>query len=220
MSEGVFPLEWPDDWPRTHPARRTRSRFQKKSFGVIRDQTLAELERMGAAGVQISTNVELRQDGLPRSGARNPDDPGAAIYFRWRGQPYVLACDTYQAVWENVHAIGKTIAAMRTIERHGASQLLERAFSGFTALPPAGDGQEAPPPWWTVLGLTDELFGAKISRVVANPEHPERPALLRAANAAFRFVMSAHHPDKPNANKAKGEAAIAAIAEARQALET
>lgn len=50
---------------------------------------------------------------------------------------YVLACDLFNEVRLNMHAIGLTVIAMRQIERCGASSMLERAFRGFMAALPA-----------------------------------------------------------------------------------
>ncbi len=50
---------------------------------------------------------------------------------------YVLACDLFNEVRLNMHAIGLTVEAMRQIERCGASSMLERAFRGFMAALPA-----------------------------------------------------------------------------------
>ena len=47
---------------------------------------------------------------------------------------YVIACDLFKEVRLNINAIRLTIAAIRQIERCGASSLLERAFKGFKAL--------------------------------------------------------------------------------------
>src|SRR3546814_20391176 len=40
----------------------------------------------------ISTNVRTRLDGLPRSGEREPNDSGAAVYWEeWNGERRVIA---------------------------------------------------------------------------------------------------------------------------------
>lgn len=44
---------------------------------------------------------------------------------------YVLACDLFNEVRLNMHAIALTVEAMRQIDRCGASSMLERAFRGF-----------------------------------------------------------------------------------------
>ena len=54
---------------------------------------------------------------------------------------YVLACDVFDEVRLNVNAIRLTIAALRQIERCGASIMLERAFRGFSKQITAGAGE-------------------------------------------------------------------------------
>ncbi len=50
---------------------------------------------------------------------------------------------------DNIQAIRKTIEAMRGLERWGVSDMLQRTFSGFKALPDqTGIGKEA---WWIVF---------------------------------------------------------------------
>jgi hypothetical protein len=56
---------------------------------------------------------------------------------------YVLACDLFNEVRLNMHAIALTVEAMRQIERCGASSMLERAFRGFMAALPA-KGETSP----------------------------------------------------------------------------
>ena len=56
---------------------------------------------------------------------------------------YVIACDLFKEVRLNINAIRLTIAAIRQIERCGASSLLERAFKGFAALPPMKENHVA-----------------------------------------------------------------------------
>jgi hypothetical protein len=133
MSAQAFPLHWPDGWPRTKtPAR---SRFDV-SFTAARDGLFDEINRMGGRYIVLSTNIELRRDGLPYANQRTPSDPGVAVYFERKGKQMVFACDRWDLVKDNMRAIQKTIEAMRGIERWGASDMLERAFSAFEALPP------------------------------------------------------------------------------------
>jgi hypothetical protein len=109
----------------------------------------AELGRMGGGSIVISTNLPLKSDGKFRLD-RDPVDPGAAVYFRRVDKDVVFACDQFDTVRENVYAVAKTIEAMRAIERYGASELLDRAFSGFLGLPAvASEGEDA----WSILGL-------------------------------------------------------------------
>jgi hypothetical protein len=64
----AYPLSWPDGWKRV--ARRSRSRFEVSGFGKARDFLLAEIRRMGGTGVILSTNIPLRNDGLPYANSR------------------------------------------------------------------------------------------------------------------------------------------------------
>lgn len=121
----AYPLSWPIGWPRNKST--VRSRFgtwrNKPSVARSRDVVIAELKRAGVADwkVVISTNLPLRRDGLPYSNQKEPDDTGAAVYWKDRkGKQLVLACDKYDTVGDNLYAIGKTIEATRGIERWGS----------------------------------------------------------------------------------------------------
>lgn len=132
-----------------------------------------ELRTLGVRDGQwvISSNLELRNDGLPRSGQRMPEDPGIAVYWTRKGKQNVMAIDLYDRVADNLAAIAATLNAMRAIERHGGAQVLERAFEGFVALP-APDAFDP----WALLGL--------------------RPgASKEAIEEAFRIQARKHHPD-------------------------
>ena len=133
----------------------------------------AELRRVGAAHIAISTNVELRRDGLPRSRQRAPDDVGAAVWFALAGQPRVLACDAWWTVAENLVAIAKHIAALRGIDRWGVGTV-EQAFEGHKALPAVGGttGEQ----WWTVLDVEPDATAEQIERAfraAARTAHPD-----------------------------------------------
>jgi DnaJ-domain-containing protein 1 len=169
----AYPLCWPSDQLRTPGAQRDPGYQFKVTFGRARDELLHELQLMGAREVVVSTNIPVRNDGLPYANAREPDDAGIAVYFQQGKRSLVIACDSYRTTRANMRAIGATVAALRTIQRHGATSLLERAFTGFTALPPKG-GEERP--WWEVLGV-------------------ERAASAEQVKLAFRALAARHHPD-------------------------
>ncbi|MBO6901408.1 MAG: J domain-containing protein [Rhizobiaceae bacterium] len=146
----AYPLHWPEGWPRTPAHKRQASRFDVQP-GTARQELVWEIERMGARYPVISTNVALRRDGLPYAEQRKIEDPGVAVYFERDGKQMVFACDRWLLVHHNMRAIEKTIAAMRGIQRWGASDMMERAFSAFEALPPPGEPRKRH--WREVLGL-------------------------------------------------------------------
>lgn len=53
---------------------------------------------------------------------------------------YVIACDKYKQPRWNLNAIRMTIHSLRQMERDGTSRLLERAMSGFAAIPEHASG--------------------------------------------------------------------------------
>jgi len=187
----AFPLHWPDGWKRTaHPER---SRFQT-GFNAARIFLTNEISRMGGTNVIISTNVPLRNDGMPRASAPEPKDAGVAVYFRHKGRSMVFACDKYYYTRDNIYAIGKTIEALRGIERWGASDMMERAFTGFKALTDtAGAGEDC----WMVLGIPPMSSAAEISsahRKLAMEAHPDRGGSheqMSRVNAARDAAMQA-----------------------------
>lgn len=189
MNEGIeaYPLAWPAGRPRIQ--RRERSRFNC-SFAVVRDELMHEISMLGGRQPVLSTNISLRRDGLPYAQQAEPNDPGVAVYFTLRGKQFAFACDRWDRVRDNVQAIRHTIAALRGIERWGTGDMVQAAFTGFTALPP-------PPSWRTVLELPPE-------------------ATLAEAEDAYRRLRSTHHPDK-GGDPEKFHAINKAIEQARSA---
>lgn len=166
----AYPLYWPEGWPRKKDYQRNPSRYEV-DFARARDELVRELRLIGARDVVISSNVPLRRDGLPLASTSEPNDPGVAVYWTDRkGRPKVIACDVWRRVRENLRATGLAIEALRTLERTGASEILERAFAGFALLPETSDH-------WGVLGI---------------PKGSDRATI----DARFRWLARAHHPDR------------------------
>lgn len=217
----AYPLSWPVGWQRTPADGRIRARFSKGerqlsstpgggSWMRRRDLTIGDgtkrvLDALRILGVQegdaiISTNLVVRLDGLPRSGQAAPQDPGVAVYWERAGdgQTKCMAIDLYDRVSDNLAAVAATLEAMRAIERHGGAQILDRAFTGFTALP--APGQTMVRGWREVLELPNE--------------HVD----LEVALAQYRRLASAAHPDKPGGSHAAMSLLNAAWAQAQEAL--
>jgi hypothetical protein len=119
--------------------------------------------------VSLSTNVALRLDGLPRSGQREPDDPGAAVYFKLKGKPRCLACDRWLTVADNIASIAAHVSAIRAVDRYGVGTM-EQAFAGYAQL------QSSAEEWRIVLGLDGGATLAQVDAVykeLARTNHPD-----------------------------------------------
>jgi hypothetical protein len=151
----AFPLHWPNGRPRTKYRKRanfhrqesttfrrsdnstyTQTRKKSLTIGDSRDRLLAELSKLGGSRVVISSNLRLRNDGLPVSAQSEPIDPGIAVYFQMNKQPHCLSCDTWDRAADNLAAIAKHVEAMRGQLRWGVADVAAM-FAGFKALPGA-----------------------------------------------------------------------------------
>lgn len=190
MDIEAFPCSWPVGRPRTPAAKRERAKFSyettsysewakrdvrsnnKLTIYVGLKRVRKALNLLGATDVVISTNMPTRQDGLPYSNAREPDDPAVAVYFRLQGKVRCLPSDHWDRVADNLGAIAAHINAMRGIDRWHVGDL-EQAWAGYLALPPVG----APKPWWELLGFK------------------QPPVEFEHVKSAFRWRIAACHPD-------------------------
>lgn len=183
MSAEAYPLQWPQGRPRTDRGRREPARFDV-TLGRARDSIVREVTLLAGGrwardpNVVISSNLALRRDGLPLANQRQPDDPGVAVYFTYNKRQMSFACDRWEKVEHNMQAIAKTIEALRGIARWGTGDMLEAAFTGFSALP-APDER----PWNVVLDLPAD-------------------ASVESIQEAWRRLAAKRHPDKPGGSHA------------------
>ena len=174
----AYPLSWPVGWRRTQSQYRQRSNFSKArnalSVAEGTKRVLDELRRFGVPDYKVilSTNIQVRLDGLPYSNQKEPQDPGVAVYWKRNGKDQVMATDTYDRVADNLAAIAASLEAIRPIERHGGSQIMDRAFLGFTALP-------APEQWRDVLGFLEGQAAPTLATV----------------KDRWKMLAMKHHPD-------------------------
>lgn len=210
-----YPLHWPVDRARTEPDNRERARFSRKSdSGYAKQISIAQginrvmdevraLTRTGQVwrvdpdGVVISCDIQRRKaDGLPMSGRRDPDDPGAAVYFELDDAPIVLPCDNYDRLADNLAAIAAHMKALRDQARWKVGNL-QRAYAGYTALP--APGQTTAPGWPEVLGMPAD-------------------SALEDVEKKYKQLRSAYHPDRPGGDVQKFDTLNKAIVQARAAL--
>ena len=171
QSTRAYPLYWPESWPRTESHKIKRAQFKDRSVFVARRDLEFEVRRFGGRDLIISSNLELKLDGTPRSGQKQPADRGVAIFFERKGEPMALACDVYSTVEDNLWALVRTLDALRQIERDGSPALISRAFKGFAALP---DPDTLKP--WELLGIAANADEKEIRRAyfaLANIHHPD-----------------------------------------------
>lgn len=166
------PLAWPPGWKRTPMALRTdgqfRSTFQQCVKGLSNDFRL-----MGITDAVISVDAPIRRDGMIYSEAIADKliQPGVAVYFELVTEPMAMARDAHTTILANLMSIAHTISHMRGLERHGGAAMMQRAFTGFIALPP-------PDHWTKILGVKPTATSDEI-------------------NAAFRKLAATAHPDQP-----------------------
>lgn len=193
----AYPLQWPLSRPRTKTP--TRAAFGKKVTRIGHSSdwsekaslTVAdalgrlqrEIDLLGARNYVLSSNVQLRLDGLPRSGQPEPADRGVALYFTLSGKPHCLPCDRYDRVADNIAAIAKHIEATRAIERYGVASIAEM-FTGFMALPEPG----AKKSWREILGFSPNLTPS-----------------AGTVEDQFRRLAKKHHPDAGGSNELMAE---------------
>lgn len=201
------PLCWPPGWRRSKS--RTGAKFRKGVGGWVGEEgsktyksakrvevgegtkrVLRELSAMGVPSwnVIISSDLKLRTDGLPFAvQATTHLDQGVAVYWKDRnGQRRCMAIDRYDRIADNLAAIAATLEAMRSIERHGGAEILDRAFTGFAALP-APAAQDAP---HEVLGVSENATRGEIDyayKRLAQQCHPD----MGGSNEAMSRINTA-----------------------------
>jgi hypothetical protein len=208
MTDQRYPLAWPSGWKRTPYHQRKPAAFgkqvstsqgwkqrQRLDVGDGLERLLGELRRLGASNVVLSSNLRLRNDGLPYAQqAKSLDDPGVAVYFKLRGKPLALACDRWSSAADNMAAIAGHIEALRASDRYGVGSV-EQAFAGYVALP-----SDAATDWWLELGVSATATADQIEaayRTKAQLAHPDKDggsheamARLNAARDAARKARS------------------------------
>jgi hypothetical protein len=184
---------WKGD-KQTIKARRAKAVSVPIAVERLEDQ----LTRLDAQHPILSTNLELKLNGAPRAGQKDPVDSGAAVYFTLKGKRTVLACDRWARVADNIAALSAHIRALRSIENFGVGTL-EQAFAGYQGIEDFSSGV----PWRRVLGFALD----------SNPS-------LFEVERKWRERMKELHPDVSNDPQTSQQATQlnVAIQEARKEL--
>lgn len=140
-------------------------------LGQAIGEVLAELRMLKAQNVVISSNLALRKDGYPLAMKSQPEDVGVAVYFVLNGRTQCIPCDKWKRIEDNMHAIGLTIGALRGLDRWGAKEMVDAAFSGFQALPDYSDGQKATPRYF--FDCVDVEHARQRFRTLSKELHPD-----------------------------------------------
>lgn len=182
----AYPLSWPEHWPRTPADERHRGSPFKVNSNKARKELIQELNKLGAEDVIISSNAEVRNDGMPYAdaGRRSQKDPGIAVYFTMDGKPSSMARDLYTQLDDNLRCLGLAVRDMRSLQLHGGDFMMKSAFSGFTALPP-------PPDCWKILGLKPMQSGGPLddrNAIIAAHRERVREASADSLNGSERMA--------------------------------
>lgn len=129
----------------TTPAAKRKNIPFKAKWSATLEELGRELDHLDATDVVFEVAVsaaEVRRDGMLRANAK-VTHPGVRISFQTRDHgPMSFTCDTYEGLyysqmpdWQaNVRAIVLTLAALRAVDRYGATK--GEQYAGFAALPP------------------------------------------------------------------------------------
>ncbi len=182
----AYPLQWPGGWSRTSSHKRSYSDY-KVGETRARDEMYAAIRRLGGKVPLVSSNMRVRLDGMPYAKQLVPEDPGVAVYWVRQGKQEVMACDRWLRPWENMRAIYHAIEGLRSMERAGATQIMERAFQAFQ-LP-----ETTTKSWRNILGIESgmtpsEAYIRRIAREKMVKLHPDKPG---GSDEAFKDVEAA-----------------------------
>lgn len=173
---------WPGEL--RSPLERDVSRFASDYQGTF-ELVIYEARRLGADDIVVQLALpesDLRKDGLPRAHAK-PEHPGVILVLPDSDKGNLsFACDRYTDRYrvpgwqDNLRAIGKTMEALRALDRWGATQ--GQQYAGFVELPDSASTtvQEA-------VEFVAHHAGLSKEDAMANPER------------ATRLAAKALHPD-------------------------
>lgn len=133
----------------TWPYPDTRSRRSRHTFKAGWQDTLdllrRELRHLRASNVVIGAGLreeDLRIDGMPRSGARDPAHPGIELSFDAPAHGRLVYATDACLRWEhNVRSIALGLEALRAVDRYGITRRGEQ-YAGWRQLESGGPSVE------------------------------------------------------------------------------
>jgi hypothetical protein len=139
---------------------------------------------------------EIRQDGLPKAGARVPNHPGVIVsfdrYVSWDAEakkniyePLSFPCDQFTKWQDNLRAIALALEALRKVDRYGVTRIGEQ-YKGWKQLPPAS---ERPDP------IVAAQFIALHAPFVTVAQLLDRERCKPVLDAAYKHCAKKLHPD-------------------------
>lgn len=173
----------------TWPGELTRSR-RRSPFGASHGQTLRLLRtelahivarRSAPVVIQLALREQdIRQDGLPRANARQPEHPGVILAFDSRYGPLRYATDVFTDWQANLRAIALGLESLRRVDRYGITKRGEQ-YAGWRALEAGGpdEGQLE-----RGRRLIREHGGVAQALHATHPDHGGDPEDLQAVLAA------------------------------------
>ncbi|MCU1677693.1 MAG: hypothetical protein JWM93_2451 [Frankiales bacterium] len=181
-------------WTEGNTKNRRGAHTFKASWLSTLDLLERELGYLDAKHIVLQadfTESDLRNDGMPRANARQPQHPGVRVAFDSKHGPLTYATDAYERVygfglqgWQaNVRAIALGLEALRAVDRYGVTKRGEQ-YTGWAALPPA----TAMGPGMSVAAAWDHL--------VAMAGLTPSEAADRKRTHVHRLARAAAHPDR------------------------
>jgi len=157
-------LTWPQARPRA--SHRIDGKFQT-SLDRALQELKEEIGRWRPIDFIISRNNQRVYAG----------DPAVALWWidRKTKELRVLACDKYDTMASNAHAIYLTLGAMRALERWGAYTMEQAAQGAKLALPPP-EGMSNEAPWRSVLGEVPPGVGKDDALAIIQSRYRKRMA--------------------------------------------